>query len=667
MDGGTPAALRTRKHSGTLRGMRCAQDTALKDTRSTEGSPEPLCSKASSPRGNPRQALSTTRSVSSSAAADNSGSAAISPAAHSLASTLHDSGQGSPSPGPLVVASSSSGTGQRRSGHDGHGRVTSSSISKSASLPSLLATSSSGPTLGEDRQWSNSAGAAAAPARKQPRSVAQLPAPPAQADLAENTKPPQYIRKKPPVRKSGTSESTSPDSTALSENFTASTPFAQLLNPKSQGSPGLPRRGADPKRLPSAKSSDSASPSLPTSPPQPAEAARRASRQDGVPPEADASDAGPPPATSMALVKTKLAAAPQPSRTPTPGSSPKEWTPPTHTHESPEHLSTDEPDVLVPAHKYVYDVKTCAWKGVDTMLRVLHPNRGLSQGTMRVCFALEELDETGFSSRMVAKMFRHNISKVVESDYFNEGEAQCICGIFAEKFNRVQVPAGFQRHVVSFLQCETVRIKLSEVPEAYQHKRSGFFSYRTTDSADILFTMEPRLAGNFTKYTNNFGDVYDGFERRQSLEEEKKRHRVLMAVEAFSHFTLVESGGSMLVCDLQGVNDFLTDPQIHTEDGKGLGMGNMGQDGIRKWMEAHVCNEVCRAIMLEPLSKGLRNFTRTAENESRVSYYQILRAKLRSQTPVRPEDIIPLSKPLSLMSDDERLEYAMRLSALLSE
>ncbi|CAG9584001.1 elongation factor-2 kinase-like protein [Leishmania major strain Friedlin] len=369
----------------------------------------------------------------------------------------------------------------------------------------------------------------------------------------------------------------------------------------------------------------------------------------------------------MVVVKTKPAAAPQPRPAPAPRSFPKKWTPPTHTHEIPEHLSTDEPDVLVPAQKYVYDVKTCAWKEADAMIRVLHPNRGLSQGTMRVCFALEELDETGFRSQMVAKMFRHDISRVVESDYFNEGEAQCICGILAEKFNRVQVPAGFQRHVVSFLQCETVRIKLREAPAAYQHKRLGFFSYRTTDSADILFTMEPRLTGNFTKYTNNFGNVYDGFEKRRSLEEEKKRHRVLMAVEAFSHFTLVESGGSMLVCDLQGVNDFLTDPQIHTEDGKGLGMGNMGQEGIDKWVDAHVCNEVCRAMMLEPLSKGLRNFPRTAENESRVSYYQILRSKLRSQTPVRPEDIIPLKKPLSMMSDDEQLEYAMRLSALLSD
>lgn len=38
----------------------------------------------------------------------------------------------------------------------------------------------------------------------------------------------------------------------------------------------------------------------------------------------------------------------------------------------------------------------------------------------------------------------------------------------------------------------------------------------------------------------------------------------------------------MLVCDLQGVNDFFTDPQIHSEDGKGLGLGNMGLEGIDK-------------------------------------------------------------------------------------
>lgn len=60
----------------------------------------------------------------------------------------------------------------------------------------------------------------------------------------------------------------------------------------------------------------------------------------------------------------------------------------------------------------------------------------------------------------------------------------------------------------------------------------------------------------------------------------------------------------MLVCDLQGVNDFFTDPQIHSEDGKGLGLGNMGLEGIDKWVGSHVCNDICKSLGLQPLDVG---------------------------------------------------------------
>jgi hypothetical protein len=36
--------------------------------------------------------------------------------------------------------------------------------------------------------------------------------------------------------------------------------------------------------------------------------------------------------------------------------------------------------------------------------------------------------------------------------------------------------------------------------------------------------------------------------------------------QAFSHFTWEASGHKLLVCDLQGVGDLWTDPQIHTHD-----------------------------------------------------------------------------------------------------
>jgi len=36
----------------------------------------------------------------------------------------------------------------------------------------------------------------------------------------------------------------------------------------------------------------------------------------------------------------------------------------------------------------------------------------------------------------------------------------------------------------------------------------------------------------------------------------------------------------MLICDIQGVGDLYTDPQIHSADGKGFGNGNMGNFGM---------------------------------------------------------------------------------------
>jgi elongation factor 2 kinase len=47
--------------------------------------------------------------------------------------------------------------------------------------------------------------------------------------------------------------------------------------------------------------------------------------------------------------------------------------------------------------------------------------------------------------------------------------------------------------------------------------------------------------------------------------------------QAFSHFTYEHSRGRILVCDIQGVGDTWTDPQIHSCNSEGYGKGNLGQ------------------------------------------------------------------------------------------
>ncbi len=48
-----------------------------------------------------------------------------------------------------------------------------------------------------------------------------------------------------------------------------------------------------------------------------------------------------------------------------------------------------------------------------------------------------------------------------------------------------------------------------------------------------------------------------------------------------------------LVCESLYSIDFYTDPQIHSRDGKGFGLGNMGTRGMLRFFETHRCNNIC--------------------------------------------------------------------------
>ena len=56
--------------------------------------------------------------------------------------------------------------------------------------------------------------------------------------------------------------------------------------------------------------------------------------------------------------------------------------------------------------------------------------------------------------------------------------------------------------------------------------------------------------------------------------------------------------GYLLVVDLQGVNNILTDPQVHCLDKARFGKGNLGYLGILMFFNTHVCNEYCKFLGL---------------------------------------------------------------------
>lgn len=58
------------------------------------------------------------------------------------------------------------------------------------------------------------------------------------------------------------------------------------------------------------------------------------------------------------------------------------------------------------------------------------------------------------------------------------------------------------------------------------------------------------------------------------------------------------------------MNDFYTDPQIHTKSGKGFGEGNLGKEGIYQFVKTHQCNPLCSYLKLEPLNSSRRMLLR---------------------------------------------------------
>ncbi|KAJ8249373.1 hypothetical protein GJAV_G00234070 [Gymnothorax javanicus] len=116
-------------------------------------------------------------------------------------------------------------------------------------------------------------------------------------------------------------------------------------------------------------------------------------------------------------------------------------------------------------------------------------------------------------------------------------------------------------------------------------------------SASQWFAIEECISGDFRKFNNNNGDEIVP----SSLLEE--------TMLAFSHWTYEYTRGELLVLDLQGVGEILTDPSVITRGENEsyemiFGPANLGDDAIRNFREKHHCNTCCRKLQLPDLKRN---------------------------------------------------------------
>jgi hypothetical protein len=203
------------------------------------------------------------------------------------------------------------------------------------------------------------------------------------------------------------------------------------------------------------------------------------------------------------------------------------------------------------------------WRVSQRTVTVCIQQTQFNEGSLRNVFKMRQRDaSTGMWKQMVAKNFKESLLGVsgvtdVSQWHYREVESQIVSKHFADEFNARDPPK----------KCDFI------VPYCIEMcQRPG----------NPLYNVEVLFDGDlYEKHNTNAGGVTSD----------------RLTPQAYSHFSFVHSGKRLCVCDIQGVLDMYTDPQVHTGSGQGFGQGNLGLDGIHRFLGTHICNDVCRIVV----------------------------------------------------------------------
>ena len=119
-----------------------------------------------------------------------------------------------------------------------------------------------------------------------------------------------------------------------------------------------------------------------------------------------------------------------------------------------------------------------------------------------------------------------------------------------------------------------------------------------------FFACEKFLDGIFVKYNSNLGWV---------LKPKDKNLEFNDLVQAFSHFSFHFSKGKIVIVDIQGVKNVMTDPAIQSLE-QIFGSTDLGRYGIYKFLRRHQCTKICKKLNLNDISKELELLDKNSEN-----------------------------------------------------
>ncbi|XP_019372995.1 PREDICTED: transient receptor potential cation channel subfamily M member 6 isoform X3 [Gavialis gangeticus] len=232
------------------------------------------------------------------------------------------------------------------------------------------------------------------------------------------------------------------------------------------------------------------------------------------------------------------------------------------------------------------DKSMSSWSqhGMAAMIQVLSHEEmdGGLRRAMKVICTWSEKDVLKLGQIFIVKSFLPDVVQTWEK-IFHDGTVLHLC------LREIQQQRAAQKLIYTFNQVKPHTIPYSprflEVFLLYCH------------SANQWLTIEKYMTGKFRKYNNNNGDeITPG----NLLEE---------MMLAFSHWTYEYTRGELLVLDLQGVGENLTDPSVIKPDhkrsgGMVFGPANLGEVAIKNFIAKHHCNSCCRKLKLADLRRN---------------------------------------------------------------
>ena len=216
------------------------------------------------------------------------------------------------------------------------------------------------------------------------------------------------------------------------------------------------------------------------------------------------------------------------------------------------HALELRPAEVVLRHRY--DAAARTWSRDPSLVKV--DGRVFDEGAMRRCYRAKKLN-FGYVQRYHALEWRR-VPNFVLKEYkkpaddgddrraFDDVETQTEAALWADRFNALRPPKP-----IKMIACCVLEFQ----------RRPGspkFCAERFIDGTDAR-------GFGFVKHNSNSGYVDDS-ERR-------------LTPQAFSAFSFYASEGDVLVCDVQGVGDLYTDPQLHSAD-ESRGDGDLGRRGM---------------------------------------------------------------------------------------